>query len=121
MNKNEQTQTQAEIIAIDLGAAYNQAPEFGNGYACKTTFWGDFTIADAFGVDAIADTFNRAFSAWKDDVEYLTELVMVLNAKCWYWYGTDGDNSEYSRLYADLDGLTLGGDVEIDERSIIGK
>ena len=29
-----------------------------NGYETKTTFWEDFTIADAFGVDAINDTFT---------------------------------------------------------------
>lgn len=104
MNKNEQAQTQeqAEVITFDLGAAYAQTPEFGNGYECKATFWGDFSIADTFGVDAIIDTFNRAFSAWKDNVEYLTELVMVLNAKCWYWYEVDGDSGEYSRTYAEL-------------------
>ena len=29
-----------------------------NGYEMKTTFWNDFTIADAFGINAIKDTFN---------------------------------------------------------------
>ena len=30
-----------------------------------TTFWQDFSIADAFGVAAIKDTFKRAFAEWK--------------------------------------------------------
>ena len=56
------------------------------GYETKTTFWMDFSIADRFGVDAIKDTFERAFNEWKDNYVYLTELVMVLNWKIWDWY-----------------------------------
>lgn len=52
-----------------------------NGYETITTFWQDFTIADVFGIDAVKDTFNRAFKEWKSDYKYLTELVMVLNWK----------------------------------------
>ena len=47
------------------------------------TFWMDFTIADAFGLDAIQDTFNRAFNEWKSDYKMLTALVMVLNNDLW--------------------------------------
>ena len=36
-----------------------------NGYELTTTFWQDFSIADCFGVQAIRDTFNRAFEEWK--------------------------------------------------------
>lgn len=57
-----------------------------NGYETMTTFWQDFTIADNFGVDAVNDTYNRAFNSWKDDYRYLTELVMVLNWKIWQHY-----------------------------------
>ena len=69
------------------------------GYETKTTFWDDFSIADRFGADAIQDTFDRAFSEWKDDCEYLTELVMVLNWKIWQWYEKNG---AIGRLYNDL-------------------
>lgn len=61
------------------------------GYETKTTFWMDFSIADRFGVDAIKDTFERAFNEWKDNYVYLTELVMVLNWKIWDWYERDND------------------------------
>ena len=57
------------------------------GYKPKTTFWEDFCIADKFGKSAVQDTYNRAFKAWKDDVEYVTELVMVLNWKSWQFAG----------------------------------
>lgn len=69
------------------------------GYEPKTTFWEDFSIADAFGMDAIRDTFKRAFKEWRTDVEYLTELSMVLNHKGWYWYER---NEAMSRLYFKL-------------------
>ena len=35
------------------------------GYEEKTTFWDDFSIADAFGMVAIKDTYRRAFNEWK--------------------------------------------------------
>lgn len=51
-----------------------------------TTFASDFTIADRFGCKAVLDTFKRAFSEWKGDYRYLTDLVLVLNHKIWeHW------------------------------------
>lgn len=41
-----------------------------NGYETKTTFWEDFSIADAFGADAIKDTFDRSFKNWKNNYEF---------------------------------------------------
>lgn len=63
-------------------------------------FWQDFSIADAFGIDAIQDTYNRASSEWKTNAEYITALVITLNHKIWYWY--DKGNDEYSKLYDKL-------------------
>lgn len=51
-----------------------------------TTFWQDFSIADAFGVSAVKDTYKRAFGEWKDNYLYLTDLVVVLNHKIWQHY-----------------------------------
>ena len=68
-------------------------------YEFKTTFWSDFTIADAFGKEAVLDTYNRAFKEWKKDTIYLTELVLVLNWKSWQLFEND---EELARLYADL-------------------
>lgn len=53
------------------------------GYETKTTFYQDFTIADMFGVDAVKDTYNRAFNEWKSNIEYITEFVLTLNHKIW--------------------------------------
>lgn len=66
----------------------------------STTFWSDFSIADAFGVNAVKDTYKRAFKEWKDDYKYLTDLVIVLNHKCWQHY--EKGNTEYSQLYEKL-------------------
>lgn len=69
-----------------------------NGYELQTTFWSDFSIADRFGLSAIRDTFNRAFREWKEDYEYLTELV--LNHKIWQYYETRPDiASLYNTLW----------------------
>lgn len=69
------------------------------GYTPKTTFWQDFTIADRFGVKAIKETYNRAFNEWKNNVEYLTELIMVLNWKIYAYYEV---NCEIAIVYNEL-------------------
>ena len=70
-----------------------------NGYELKTTFWDDFTIADAFGVDAIKDTFERAFNEWRNNVVYVTELAMVMSWKSCDYYGK---NETFMNLYIEL-------------------
>ena len=40
------------------------------GYKPITTFYQDFSIADNFGINAIKDTFKRAFNEWKDDISF---------------------------------------------------
>lgn len=70
------------------------------GYETKTTFWDDFSIADMFGVAAIKDTYKNAFESWKDNVEYLTELVMVLNWKIWQHH--EQSNRDFAIVYDEL-------------------
>lgn len=65
-----------------------------------TTFNIDFTIADKFGVNAIIDTYERAFNEWKNDYKYLTFLVLNLNHKIWEHY--EKHNDEYATLYDKL-------------------
>ena len=69
------------------------------GYEVQTTFWEDFSIADHFGLNAIQDTYNRAFAEWKNNHIYLTELVMVLNWKIWQHYDK---NEKLVKLYDSL-------------------
>lgn len=66
----------------------------------KTTFWTDFSIADAFGIDAIKDTYKRAFEEWKDNVCFIAELVLVLNWKIWEHH--EKGNTEIAKLYDEL-------------------
>lgn len=69
------------------------------GYKPQTTFFEDFSIADKFGVNAIKDTYKRAFEHWKNNHIYLTELVLVLNWKIWEHCET---NERYAVLYDKL-------------------
>lgn len=74
------------------------------GYKTKTTFWDDFTTAERFGTDEIYDTYNRVTKEWKSNVEYVTELAMVLNHKIWYWNDKDAALSAlYNTLWMELD------------------
>lgn len=74
------------------------------GYEPQTTFWDDFSIADLYGLEAIADTYKRAFAAWKHDVKYIAEMTLVLNHKgIWYWQASQQyDDDEKLRLISDL-------------------
>lgn len=77
-------------------------------YEFKTTFWQDFTIADKFGIEAIEDTFKRAFKEWKSDYIYLTELVLVLNWKMWDWSEKDVSIARlYQKLWEKVDNYAL--------------
>lgn len=79
------------------------------GYEPQTTFWQDFSIADRFGAYAIVDTYNRAFNEWKTNYIYLTELVMVLNHKCWAFYHLKKNDlcELYKSLYERADEYAL--------------
>ena len=74
------------------------------GFQYKTTFFQDFSIAEKFGIGAIKDTYKRAFAEWKDNVEYITELSIVLNHKTWQYFEDRGDLADvYSKLWMRLD------------------
>lgn len=70
------------------------------GYERQTSFWEDFSIAERFGAETIRDTYRRARAEWERDRVYGTELSMILNHKCWYWY--EEQNMKLSRLYTEL-------------------
>ena len=70
------------------------------GYKPISTFYTDFGIAEWFGEDSIRDTYERAVDGWKDSIEWMTEIVMVLNWKIWEHYYR-GDE-EIARLYDEL-------------------
>ena len=69
------------------------------GYKPKTTFWQDFSIAEMFGEKEIRDLYDRAMKHWSWDKEYITEFVMVLNWKIFYYYEI---NEKLAKLYNEL-------------------
>ena len=69
-----------------------------DGYTEQTTLMNDFAIAERFGLEAVADTFKRAFDELKDDIKYLAELCLVTNTLCWHFYSKG--NMKLSELYA---------------------
>lgn len=70
------------------------------GYKPITTFYQDFSIADAFGLSAVKDTYRRGKKSaeWLGFKE-LTEFVMVLN---WKILEHHGRNAMLAALYSDL-------------------
>lgn len=105
MNENGRSKPQAGGIPLIDWKRY--ALE-SCGYECITTFGNDFDIADAFGLDAIQDTYNRAFRDWKEDYKYLTELVLILNWKIWQHYGKRDDYAGlYDKLWSEANSYAL--------------
>ena len=79
------------------------------GYTPITTFWEDFSIAETFGREAILETAEKCFKEWKHDYKYLTELIMVINHKSWYWNSLRNNylSDLYSNLYYKYDDKAL--------------
>ena len=64
------------------------------------TFIQDFQIANAFGMEAVKDTYKRA-QEWRSDVGMYAALCFALNYWCWtFWDAGKQDESEvYGTLY----------------------
>lgn len=89
-----------EVKIISFGEDWKwEDIESITGYKPKTTFWQDFSIAEIWGEQGIRDTYKRAFHEWCDNVEFMTELTMVLNWKMWDWFKK---NQEITDLYGEL-------------------
>ena len=94
------------LINISMVQVDPYAVPYEDGFS--TTFWSDFSIADAFGKEAVQDTFNRAFAEWKSDVRYLTDLVVVLNHKIFQHFNGDRELSKlYDSLWKIADGYAM--------------
>ena len=80
----------------------------------ETTFWEEFSIADQYGSEGVVEHYNQVFEQWKDNLRYLSELVLVLNWKIYQWYQVDDDlGLTYDQLWKRTDGYameTLKGD-----------
>lgn len=63
------------------------------------TFIQDFQIANAFGEEAIKDTYNRC-QEWRNDVGMWAALCYALNYWCWSFY--ENGDQHTSKLYCYL-------------------
>ena len=70
------------------------------GYKPISTYYTDFGIAEWFGADSIRETYTNAIMNWGDNIEWLTEIVMVLNWKILEHYHRGND--EMARFYDSL-------------------
>lgn len=73
-------------------------------YKRKTTYTSDFSIAEwcvpSEGMSAIASTLRNALTQWRDNIEFFSEIIIVLNMKSWE-HAARGNN-EYGRMYSEL-------------------
>ena len=77
-------------------------------YKFETTFWEEFSIAENYGVNAVKEHYDLVFPQWRDNIRFLTELVLVLNLKLFIWFGVDDDLGKlYEALYMDADTYAL--------------
>lgn len=75
------------------------------GYTPATNLWENFTEREFNGLEAVDSFAEEVFNLYKDNIIYLTEFIMVINHKCWYWF-EHGDNHIarfYSELYHEFD------------------
>ena len=86
-------------------------------YKFDSTFWEEFSIAEEYGADGVKEHYDLVFEQWKDNLKFLTELVLVLNIKIFIWYGVDDSIGKmYDQLWKETDGYaleTLKGDGRI--------
>ena len=77
-------------------------------YKFETTFWEEFSISDQYGSDGVIEHYNQVFEQWKDNLKYLTELVLVLNWKIFQWYQVDDDlGLTYDQLWKMTDSYAM--------------
>lgn len=74
----------------------------------ESTFWEEFSIAEDYGSEGIKEHYDLVFTQWKDNLKYLTELVIVLNIKIFIWYGVDDSiGLTYDQLWKETDSYAL--------------
>jgi len=77
-------------------------------YKFESTCWEEFSIAEEYGADGVKEHYDLVFEQWKDNLKFLTELVLVLNIKIFIWYGVDDSIGKmYDQLWKETDGYAL--------------
>ena len=72
-----------------------------------STFYGDLSIAEYFGIKGVLDTVKNVCRYWADSVEMFSEFVLCVNWKAWEHAGRNNDNwaKVYTELYYAIDEL----------------
>lgn len=103
----------ATIVEMNWKANLNEM----SGFEPKYTFYHDFAIAEfcqSKGLDknAIKKTYNEVIKSWGNNYKALTEIILVLNHKCWAFFADENkDNS--------VDGNYLG--ISKEKSNVISK
>ena len=66
----------------------------------RELFWQRFDLGELCGESTIKGIAEASYDEYKDDIEGLTMLVMVINHKSWHHH--DIGNDKLCSLYADL-------------------
>lgn len=73
-------------------------------YKRKTTYTSDFSIAEwrvnVKGMQSIASTLRNALTNWRDNIEFFSEIIIILQMKAWE-HAYRG-NKQYAAMYSDL-------------------
>lgn len=69
------------------------------GYKPHFSFYVEFSMAEPFGISAIANTYNRMFKRNKDSVVGVTELSMAIN---WKIYEHCDGGVSYAKFYQSI-------------------
>ena len=65
-------------------------------YRSITDWWNRYSIADSRGSACVKTLYRDTFEQAKKDYKLLTELVMILNHRLWYWHSLNPSNSMVS-------------------------
>ena len=95
----KQAQTNILEYAQREQAGFSKAIREFSGYETFTTFWGDLTIAEVYGEEAVKETFERVTKDWGQNYKHYTEFVLCLNHKIWRYYKS---NESLARVYDTL-------------------
>ena len=85
-----------------MSEAWDKILENFTDYRSQTNLWDEYSIADKKSLKDLKALFDTTFAKAKQDYKYLTELVMVLNHRMWYWYELNPDSaivSAYTKYY----------------------
>lgn len=73
-------------------------------YERKTTYTSDFSLAEwcvpIEGMKAISETLKNALENWRDNVEWMAEIMIVLCMKAWEHHARR--NINYADMYSEL-------------------